>query len=397
MIRMILLLCLMAVFPAIGLTVEMPVVPEDKGIKMGAILIYPILDIEQQFDTNISKSENNPVSSFKTLVSPAVSILSGNTQKYYGAQYKLEHGTFWNSSTDTYTDHFVDIFSHYELSRRERLDVSLNYSRSHDQRGSTFTGILARLIGFNDPDRWHQLSAAVSVGYGHEEARMKLAANGSYFTKRYDNNRLFTASQDVSGNTVAGTLYYRVQSRLYFLLDANYNQLDYTLPASLLDSRELTFSAGVTWESTAKTTGTIKLGWRRRVDLSNQVASGLSWDAMLTWQPRSYSTVELNSFYGISETLGAAGSFVQTLKNQVSWSHMWAARFGHAVNVAAGRDKYIGTTRVDYLADVSMELIYNFNHWLEVSGGYGYAARSSNELFSSYKQQIFSIAFHVEP
>jgi len=394
---MILLLCLMAVFPARGLTLESPIIPEDKGIRMGALLVYPILDIEQQHDSNISQSENNPVSSLKTLLRPAASVVAGNTQKYFGMQYQLEHGKFWSSSTDTYTDHFIDVFSHHELSSRARVDVGLNYSRSHDQRGSTFTGILARLLGLNDPDRWHQMSAAVSVGYGHEEARMKLTADASYFAKRYDNNRLFTASQDVSGSSVTGTLYYRVQSKLYFIFDTNYSVLDYTLPTSLLDSRELTLSTGVTWESTAKTTGTIKLGWRRRVDLSNQVASGLSWDAILAWQPRSYSTLELSSFYGSSETLGAAGSFVQTLKNQLDWSHMWGARLGHVVSAAVGRDKYIGTARVDYLTDVSVNLIYAFKPWLEVRGGYTYAARSSNELLSSYKQQIFSVAVHVEP
>jgi len=397
MIRMIFLLLLIAVFPVRGVTVESPIALADKGVRMGALLVYPILDIEQQHDSNISKSENDPVSSFKTLFRPSVSVVSGNTQKYFGMQYKLDHGKLWSSSTDTYTDHFIDAFSHHELSSKARVDVGLNYSRSHDQRGSTFTGVLARLPGLNDPDRWHQMSAAVSVGYGHEEARMKLTADGSYFVKRYDNNRLFTASRDVSESSVAGTLYYRVQSKLYLLFDADYGVLDYTLPASLLDSRELTLSTGVTWESTAKTTGTIKIGWRRRAGLSNQVASGLSWDAMLTWQPRSYSTLELSSFYGSSETLGAAGSFVQALRNQLDWSHMWGARLGHAVSAAASKDKYIGTARVDYLTDVSVNLTYAFKPWLEVRGGYTYAARSSNELLSSYKQQILSVAVHVEP
>jgi len=398
MIRLLMALSLMAFLPGTVFSVELSEDLVGKGVQVGDVHIFPVLDVTQQLDSNVALSESRPVSSPVSIVSPAISMMAGSSMNFYGISYRAEYGSFWNSLDDNYFDHFVDVFSHHEFSRRARMDVGLNYTRSHDRRGSTFTGIIARLLGFNKPDRWHQTSVAAAFEYGSEGARMKLAANTSFAVKRYDNNKLFTRTLDVNNAIIGGTLYYRVRSKFYTLFEANYGVLDYSLIGSPLDSKELTLSGGVTWEATSKTTGTIKVGWRHRTfDLSNQTNSGLSWNAALTWTPLSYSTWEFNTSFAGSEALGAAGSFVQTLRNQLNWAHQWRTGFRHELSVAIGRDKYIGTTRVDHLTDVGVNLIYPFNRWLEVSGGYAYSRRSSNQAFSSYKQQIFTIAVHIEP
>jgi len=397
-IRKIPVICIMLFIHGVANAASVAVSkPNGQGIQVGDVHIFPVLDVMHQFDSNVARRENNAVSSSETVVSPALNMITGSRANIYGLQYRAELGRFWSSSSDNYTDHFVDVFSHNEFSRRARLDVGLNYTRSHNRRGSTFTGVLARL-GIKDPDRWHQTSVSAAFEYGSDGAKMKLAANGSYSVQRYDNNRLFTRSQDVNNAIAGGTLYYRVRSKLYSLFEVNYGILDYRLAASPLDSRELTLSGGLTWEATSKTTGTIKVGWRHRTfDLSNQTNSGLNWDAALTWAPMSYSTWEFNTSFAGSEALGAAGSFVQALRNQLSWSHQWRGGLRHELSVSYGRDKYIGTTRLDYLTDVGVNLTYPFKRWLELSVGYAYSRRASNQLLSSYKEQIFTIAVHIEP
>jgi len=380
---------------------ELPSEMEGHGVRIGDVQVFPALDVVEQFDSNIAKSAHSlfsrPVSSQITQIKPSLNGITGSRRNYIGVQYKGDYGWFWSSRVDDYTDHFLDAYSHNEFSRRARMDVALNYTRSHDRRGATFTGILARLLGLNDPDRWHQMSAIAAFEYGREEARMRLSANASYAAKRYDNNRLFTRSQDVDNAIVGGTLYYRVKSRLYSLFEARYSLLDYRLASSALDSRELTLSSGITWEATAKTTGMIKAGWRHRVfSLSHATDSGLSWDATVEWRPMTYSTWEVHSAYSTAEAVGAAGSFVQTLRNEVKWTHDWKGAFRHELGAAVGRDRYIGTTRVDNLTDLGVKLTYALKRWLEVSGEYVYSRRLSNLLLSSYKQQLFSMAVHVE-
>ncbi|MDX8396301.1 MAG: outer membrane beta-barrel protein [Mariprofundaceae bacterium] len=373
-----------------------------QGFQLGDVHVFPVLDVTQEYDSNIALSDNSPISSpvasSVTRLSPSLNVVGGTRRNYFGLQYKLDDGRYWSSSVDNYTDHFLDAFSHNEFSKRARLDVGLNYTRSHDQRGSTFTGIIARLIGSNDPDQWHQVSIATAFEYGREGAKMKLAANGSYAVKRYDNNRLFTRSQDVNNTLIGGTLYYRVRSHLYFLFEPSYDIFDYRQARSPFDSQELTLFGGATWEATAKTTGTIKVGWQhRKLTFSDSVNSGLSWDAAITWNPSSNAEWQFNTSFAGSESSGASGSFVQALNNELNWSHQWGHKLKHEARFAIGRDKFIGTTRIDHLTDASASLVYNLKRWLEISAGYAYSKRSSNQVLSSYKQHVFSLAFHIAP
>jgi len=367
----------------------------DRGIQVGDIHIFPVLDINNRYDSNITRSENNTISSAQTLLSPSVNILTGEPEHYFSLQYRMEYDKFWSSSIDTYTDHFIDAIMHHEFSNRGRLDLGLNYSRGHDQRGSTFTGIPT---GFIEPNRWHQAAVTGKLEYGSHDARIKLAAKASYAIKRFENNRALTASQDLNTTTVGGTLFFRIQSRLYALLDATYGIQDYQQIASPLSSREITLSSGLAWELTARTSGSIKVGWQQReLNISGQKNNALSWQASIDWKPLSYSTWTLNTDYSNTETLGAVGTFVQHLDNKLSWNHAWSQAFSHTINIAIGQDKYRGTAREDRLYDAGLSLIYAMNPWFDISTGYAYSKRSSNIQLLSYKQHLFSLAFHIAP
>jgi len=367
----------------------------DKGIQIGDVHIFPVLDIHNQYDSNITRSENNTISSTQTLLSPSVNILTGEPEHYFSLQYRMEYDKFWSSSIDTYTDHFIDAIMHREFSNRGRLDIGLNYSRGHDQRGSTFTGIPT---GFIEPNRWHQAAVISKLEYGSNGARIKLAAMASYAIKRFDNNQVLTASQDLNTTTLGGTLFFRIQSRLYALLDATYGIQDYQQTASPLSSREITLSSGLAWEVTARTSGSIKVGWQqRKLNISGQKSNALSWGASIDWKPLSYSTWTLSTSYANTETLGAVGTFVQRLDNELSWNHAWNQTLSHAINIAIGQDKYRGTARTDRLYDTGLSLIYTLNSWLDISSDYAYSKRSSTIRLLSYKQHVFSVAFHIAP
>ncbi|MDQ6969215.1 MAG: outer membrane beta-barrel protein [Mariprofundus sp.] len=395
MIKLMMLIALMNICPNIALSA---VSSTNQGIQVGAIHIYPVLDTKALYDNNITRSESNSISSAQTFLSPSITMLAGNVEHYLSLQYKLEYDKFWSSSIDTYTNHFIDVLLHRELSNRGRLDIGINYSRSQDQRGSTFTGIPTQLLGFIEPNRWHQAAVTAKFEYGSNGARMKLAAHGDYSIKRFENNRALTASQDSNSSTFGGTLFFRTRSRFYALLDTTYGIQDYRQSASPLSSHELGLAGGLAWKASARTSGTIKVGWlQRRLDLSGQTNSNLAWDASISWKPLSYSTWTISTSFANTETLGATGSFVQSQQNQVSWSHAWDQVFSHAIGISIGRNKYIGTARTDHLSDAHLSLIYAMQPWLDISTDYAYSRRASNKALSSYKQHLFSMAFHIVP
>jgi len=83
--------------------------------------------------------------------------------------------------------------------------------------------------------------------------------------------------------------------------------------------------------------------------------------------------------------------------NKRSWIHAWNQVLSHTINIAIGQDKYHGTARTDRLYDTGLSLIYTLNSWLDISSDYAYSKRSSTIRLLSYKQHVFSLAFHIAP
>jgi len=364
---------------------------EPAGVKLGGAMLYPALNYSLQHDDNITSAETNRIKSWISVINPGLLLEAKSGANVYGLTYDLVRGQYHSSKNDNYTDHLISLMAHVEPSSRLYSDINIYHNRTHDPRGSTFSGTAAAAAQVA-PDKWHETSGDLLIGIGSMQSMMRVELMGSYGNKRYDTNRAVTASRDLNTFTGGGTFFFQVKPKTSLLLEAKYKRFDYLLKLPDLDSNDQYYYAGITWEATAKTTGTIKLGAQRKnfKDTAKSDFSGFGWEANIDWEPLSYSTVSLGTSSLPNETDGT-GSYIKSRDVNMQWNHEWSSRVSHDLHGSYTRNTYVGATRRDTLTAVGLMLNYELQRWLTAGAGYDYSRRTSNAANSSYKRNVFIV------
>jgi len=363
------------------------------GFNVSGLQINPSVMVTGQYDDNITRAETRTISSWETIINPVIDITAGSEINQLNVHYDFERGDFASSQNDSYSDHAVSGGTHNELTSKAVVDTTASYTKSHDGRGTTFSGIAT---GFNTPDRWHEAAATAQFSYGGKDATGRIELHGGFSAKRYDNHRSLTAARDLNTENGGATFYYRIASKTLALFEGDYDNFDYRLANSPLDSHQLTFYTGLTWEATAKTSGTVKVGWqRKKFRRATRTGGGFfSLDAQIKWAPLTYSVWTLESGIRATETdsNGISGSYIKTNDVLLDWTHKWNRRLSHSAEAGYEHGRYIGSARKDNTYTASFGLNYDLAPWLGIGAAYDYAKRSSNVVNTSYNESVYSIS-----
>lgn len=362
----------------------------DTGFYVYGLKVVPIVELTLKHDSNITRAETNPISSYIGIFKPVLDITAGTEINFLNFNYAFERGEYTSSKNDSYTDHFIKLTKHNEPSSRTMYEVTAKYSKSHDARGTTFSGIVT---GFDSPDKWHETAARAKFSYGSKKATGRIVLDGGYAAKRYDNHRTLTAARDMDNSEIGAIFYYGAGERLSALVEARYETFDYKLTGSLLNSKEITLYTGFAWEATGKTTGTIKVGWQGKNMKLNSVpsASYLSWDASIKWEPLTYSTWMLKTGFRSEESDGT-GSFTKVMDVNLDWNHQWSKRLSQTIKTTFRRDTFVGSLRRDKYRAAGISFNYDMASWLGIGAGYSYSKRDSNAANAGYTQSIITLA-----
>jgi polysaccharide biosynthesis protein VpsM len=259
----------------------------------------------------------------------------------------------------------------------------LDYVRGHDPRGSTDRDIQA------EPDRYRLVAPGVLVAYGTPGAsgRVELYVNDA--SRRYRNNRATTAFSDRDVTEFGGAFYWRVAPRTYAVVEARKTELDYKSSLSPLSGEERRIFGGVIWEATAATTGTVKIGrLQKRFDNTFPESKHTSWEALVTWAPRTYSKFDLYTGRYPTESTGL-GSYILTDASGVVWNHAWSSYLNTEVNLRFQRDEYQGFNRSDDIRSIGLRAGYKFRRWLTLGAEYTYTQRDSNISVFEYDRNLY--------
>lgn len=363
---------------------------EAAGVQVGGVEVIPAVQVGVSHNDNIFAQETNKKSSLITTIDPALKLVAVNGSNQFEVDYHLSKGFYHSSSNDNYLDHFAGLNADLDLSSRLKSRLWANYDKTHDMRGSTFTG---QALTFNTPDEYHQTIVGGQVSYG---INARVDVKGEYTNKRYDNHRTITIARDLdtAGGSIA--LSYPIAPKTSAVVEARYKRFDYKLLTATtnLDSAEQRYYAGLDWEATAKTTGTVRVGYLNKNFSRAGVndASQFSWELGVLWEPMSYSAWQLSTSGAPGETDGT-GSYTESSNVDLTWNHAWNSSLSHTATLGYSQSKYQGTVtpRTDNLTTAGFSLNYDIQRWLTVEAGYNYANRNSNAVNSSYKQNIWSL------
>lgn len=382
---------------------------DDRGFR-----IYPWLNLLMAYDTNYYRTNNSalinnpqalgaqgvalanqavannpqavplrPMATWENVVEPGVRLTASNgVTSAYNLSYFARIGSVTASPADNFTDQRLEADGNWELGIRHRLTADYQYWNWHDRRGSGSPIDSARAnFLYPHPDIWSANVAKLGYSYGAPGSRGRLDLNASYAARQYLNNNQSSRDNNQPGADIA--FYLRVTPKASALFEVAGQNTKYVrqLPGTIsLDSDQLNAYTGVTWEATAKTSGTAKVGWLSKTFAASQRQNwgGVGWWAQMQWRPLTYSTINLATERAPVETNTSTANAILVSSVKLDWIHYWKPRLHTRFGLLGTTDDYIGDTRVDHRYGASGGVFYQMRRWLELGFDYTYASRTSN-------------------
>jgi polysaccharide biosynthesis protein VpsM len=359
--------------------------PAPANIRLGEspIFLTPYLGLGVGYDDNLFLSASNEKSSSYYVVSPGFRLDARDANKVASVSYQGTIGRYGQSEDDNYVDHALRASFDMAFGRSAFLRLNGDYIRGHDPRGSTDRALAG------SPDKYRLSTPGVTFAYGTPGADGRVELYYSDATKRYTNNRSTTTGSDRDTQEYGAAFYWRVMPRTYVMVEGRQTDLSYKLPNSPFSGEEQRFYAGLMWEATAATTGTVKVGQlRKRFDLGFPTYEGAAWEALITWSPRTYSKFDFYSGRYPTESTGL-GRFIISEAAGVNWNHAWSTYFSTEASLRFQKDEYQGFSRNDDVTAIGLRAGYRLRRWLTLGAEYTFTKRESNSSVFDYDKNLY--------
>lgn len=366
-----------------------------QAVDMGPVKFIPTLGVTQKRDDNIFNQPTAEKSSWITQIEPQLQFMAEDRANVYAFTYSGDYGVYSGSSDDDYDDHVFSADFKFDFGAMHDASLSASFGMLHDNRGegSSEGGVA---LTRTEPDEYDATGVAGTWEFGRDDARFGVGLAAQYTDVEYQNNRVETEFRDRDDTSFSARLYGRLMPKSRFFLEYATTDISYdVLPTNgvALDSDEQVISVGIEWDITGKTSGSVKVG---QTDKDFDAAARddgdfTSWEAELSWSPRTYSHFFLSTSRRPSETNGT-GNFIDSRTYQVMWLHDWSSMVHSNVRIASGDDSYDQDPREDDRFDFSASLDYDFRRWLNVGIGYRYSEKDSNIAAFNYEKNVFFIS-----
>lgn len=379
--------------------------PVGKGVTLGdsGIRAYPWLNVAFNHEDNYFRTDGDLIpttSTWVNVIEPGIRFSALKGADAYNLSYSARIGTVFDSPDDNYVDQKANANANWELGLRHRIRGEYEYLRWHDRRGSGDPGEGSRAnVFYTHPDVWKSNRFEAQYSFGAPGARGRLDATAAKLFRRYQNN-----NQEIRDNNrtiLDGTFYARIMPKTSLLFEVNWQGVDYVnqhQPTSTLDSQEWRVYGGLTWDTTAKTSGTVKLGYLAK-DFNASDRSDVSdfgWEIDLVWRPRTYSVLDLVTKRAPAETSEGISDTVVVSSIEGKWKHFWSPFVNSRVTALATDDDYVGSDegRQDNRYQLGAGVFYTPKPWAELGAEYRYETRDSNVELAEYTNNVFMLTLN---
>ena len=369
-------------------------IPTPPGaVRMGPLVVYPSVRYELLHNDNVllqAPGSGQVKSDTLQVLTPQVRAEARQGANTFGAGIGAAFGRYNDLSSDNYDNKNAFVAADLNPVTRVRMRLRADHLDAHDPRGSTTDPLTAT------PNRYRQQTLGGIFGYGAPGAKGRIELELGTMDKRYYNNvESGVQSNNRDDNIVGGTFYWRIAPKTSLLAQVKRTGVDFRDDATALDSTNMQYLAGVTWEATAATTGIVKLGTMRKdfKDGSRDDVSTPSWDAQIQWLPLTYSKWDFILSRAYRETTPGLGDTVVATNSIVRWTHNWTSQVSTAATGMYGEDDYKGVIggRNDKLPGLGLRATYQMRRWLDFGAEYSWSKRDSNIDAADYKKNVIML------
>jgi hypothetical protein len=374
-------------------------------VRRGGFTLESSLGIEALDDSNIFESRTDVRSSQIWKLAPSLLMRFEPARSRLEFRYKGDYSWYDKSSDDDYADHALQAGAYLLLGERSGLDLVASYDDAHENRGTGLSlGIDPASGAFpQDPDRYTtgQYLARYTYGVSHTRAFVALEASREKFA--YQNNLALTRPFDRDESYGQATFGVRVLSKTSVELSVQAKDITYNRHNATelnADSREYRYLLGVVWETTATTTGSVRLGGvtKKFDDPALPDYSAPNWQVAIRWSPRTYSHFDLSTKKYLAAPVDLSGDVTDTAAYSLSWSHAWNSRLESkwAISELVQTYRFVtGNPRKDKSPQYTLALTYKMRWWLRWEAGLDINSRDSPLASYNYKENIARLGARI--
>lgn len=347
------------------------------------IYLYPTAFFGYGQNSNLQTTSTNPTSSALYNLAPELLAEFKHKGDRYTALVLLNSTRYLSSPEDNYTNSEFTLAGDNYFTARARAGWSIGQVNGNDPRGSNNRPISA------EPDRWHSTNLNARLIYGAPEAQGRIEVDLGDTVKTYDNNRAFTSVADLTRDSIATRLYYRLSGRSFALAEFRNAKTNYASSLSTDSNTERRYYLGYTWEASAATMGMIKLGTMTKdfnlASKSNY--NGSSWEASIRWTPLTYSAIDLITSRGTADSSGF-GDYDLITSSAVVWNHKWSNSLTSRTSIGLTATDFGATTRKDQAMNYTLTVDYAVLRWLKMGVDLALTDNTSNVSGADFKRNV---------
>jgi len=376
--------------PRRGETVESRPRPQydPLGVRMGSFVLFPELNVQEQYETNIFATENNEDDDFITRILPNLTLRSDWNNHQLIFESGADIGFYADHSSEDFQDYFLGARGRVDVRRSTQLLLGTRFSHLHDSRENPDSPGNA-----DEPTQFNLYSADTSLR--HDFGRINAEVAGSFERFSYEDpdavggGEVNEHERDRDIYTGSLRVGYEIQPTYEAFVRATYNRRVYdgTEAGTGIDrdSHGVNGVAGMDVDFGGIIFGEFFLGYGYQdyEDSSLENISGLNGGADMTWNVTGLTTITGLLTGGIRETTqaGASGRLVTT--GAIGVDHELRRNLLLGGNVSVTRDDYEGISRTDWVYRAGADMTYLINRYLRAALGYEFAKRDADSGFSS--------------
>lgn len=357
------------------------------------------IKVAEYFDDNVFFNDLNRRSSFVTVVNPTFLVPMRFGKQNLGASYSFRGSVYENASQNNFVDNYLNAFADLEFNHRAHLLLTGGASFAHNPIGTLFSqGNIATIL--REPDQYEEQNAGAMFRYGANKAKGRIDLYFNFISRNYTNHLERTRQRDVDGYTMGGIFYYRFMPKTSALFEIREIVSDYLFtPTGVpsLSSLQSHYLTGLTWEPTAKTTGSVKVGYLTKdFDDPARESQGMpTYEVALSWAPKSYSVFRLAAERTANEPVYTGASFARSQYYALSWNHGWLERLSSRLEVNRTEFNHVDSDIRNEGYGVFVGLFYKPRHWLTTGLNYFYNDRTSTQQQYDYSRNMVELSLQM--
>jgi hypothetical protein len=339
------------------------------------------------FSDNFYNQPRNQSSGWGTLLAPGITYVKQSTKLELESGLEAEYGLFsLPGSKDDFLDYGVRLKLATQPTLRNHFRLDGSYRHGHDPFGVDRTEDATAVD--TDLDEWNRAQGALHYRYGAPGAMLNAEVGVGGLDKTYTTNRSATEPLGYDQTTFDYALFYNYSSKTAALIDFSRSDFEFERPLGVVDLRagELYRArVGVKWLATGKTSGDVRVGYRRRLfDSGSPNLEGVDWEAGVDWQPVPRTSLRLETARSEQESYRAEARVIDIRSLSLDWKYNVTARTRATSRLAHVEANFDTSPRDDTLLDASVGVEHLVLSYLWAVGSLGYVTRDSSVADREY-------------